>query len=250
MDQTGSVVRSVERVRDAPARPAGGQLAWLIAAAVLAGAVPAFFVGVLRLPRNIYLFPYIAFVAAVLYGWVRWSRLDVAGLFRAHWQWGLLGAAAVAVFASRTVLEQPGSARSAGLDLVRDLLWPGLTYGAADGLLLSVFPVVCAWQAARSLGWTDRWPGRIGAGALALLASLLVIATYHLGYPECRGPQVFVIIAGVGIQSLVCIITGSPLPAVLGHIAMHITAVWHGMESVAQLPPHYEKAPPLGAGRI
>ncbi len=30
-----------------------------------------------------------------------------------------------------------------------------------------------------------------------------------------------------------------PLPAVLARVAMHLAAVLHGMEGVAQLPPHY-----------
>jgi len=44
---------------------------------------------------------------------------------------------------------------------------------------------------------------------------------------------------GVGIMSLVYLITGNPLTPVLGHIAMHIAAVLHGINSVSQLPPHY-----------
>jgi hypothetical protein len=45
--------------------------------------------------------------------------------------------------------------------------------------------------------------------------------------------------AGVGVQSLACLLTGSQLPAVAGQVAMHLAAVLRGMESVAQLPPHY-----------
>jgi len=76
-------------------------------------------------------------------------------------------------------------------------------------------------------------------GKTCRIASLIVIGLYHLGYPEFRRPQVLLIIAGVGVQSLACLLTGSPLPAVAGHVAMHLAAVLHGMESVAQLPPHY-----------
>jgi hypothetical protein len=74
---------------------------------------------------------------------------------------------------------------------------------------------------------------------LALASSLLVIAVYPFGYPEFRGPQVILVVVGVGIQSLLTLLTGSPIVVVLGHIAMHITAVLYGLNSVSQLPPHY-----------
>jgi len=91
-------------------------------------------------------------------------------------------------------------------------------------------------QSHRFHGWRA---GRIAAGVLALASSLLVIAVYHLGYPEFRGPQVILVVVGVGIQSLLTLLTGSPIVVVLGHIAMHITAVLYGLNSVSQLPPHY-----------
>ena len=211
----------------------------MLSAAVLGAAIPAVFAGILRLPRALYLVPYVGLVGAFLYAYSRWSRTRWLKAVRRHWVWGLFLAIPVGFFAVRTVLWQPASPRPSGLALAWNLLWPGAIYGVIDALFLSVFPVTAAWQALRGLGWTERWPGRIAAGALCLLASLVVIGLYHLGYPEFRGPQVFLIVAGVGVQSLACLLTGSPLPAVAAHLAMHLAAVLHGMESVAQLPPHY-----------
>jgi membrane protease YdiL (CAAX protease family) len=108
-----------------------------------------------------------------------------------------------------------------------------------DGLLLSVLPVYAAWRGCTLLGWTERWPGRIGAAVLALLVSMLVIGVYHLGYPEFRGPQVLMVMAGVGVQTLGYIITRSPIAPVISHVAMHVAAVLYGLHSVSQLPPHY-----------
>jgi hypothetical protein len=214
-------------------------LAWVLSAAVLGAAIPAVFAGFLRLPRALYLIPYIGLSGAFLFAYARWSRTCWIETVRQHWIWGLLLAIPVGFFAVRTVLWQPASPRPGGLALALNLLWPGAVYGMIDALFLSVFPVMATWRALRGLGWTEPWSGRIAAGALSLLASLIVIGMYHLGYPEFRGPQVLLIIAGVGVQSLACLLTGSPLPAVVGHVAMHLAAVLHGMESVAQLPPHY-----------
>jgi hypothetical protein len=77
-------------------------------------------------------------------------------------------------------------------------------------------------------------------GAIALVASLLVTAAYHLGYPEYRaqgavmGPSI-----GNGVMSIGYILTNNPIAAVFSHIAMHIAGVLQGPASVIQLPPHY-----------
>jgi hypothetical protein len=123
--------------------------------------------------------------------------------------------------------------------LAFDLLWLGGVYGILDALLLSVMPVLATWQALSKLGWTFGWPGRVVAGAVALAASLLVTAAYHLGYPEFRGPEVVSPIIGNGICSLAYLLTTNPVAAVASHVAMHVAALLHGLETTVQLPPHY-----------
>jgi len=83
------------------------------------------------------------------------------------------------------------------------------------------------------------WRVSVGAAVLGLLASSYVTAAYHLGYPEFRGTQVAMPILGNDIMSLGAILTQSPLTAMVSHAAMHVAAVWHGMEATIQLPPHY-----------
>ena len=52
----------------------------------------------------------------------------------------------------------------------------------AEGLLLSVLPVLVTWQAFAVHGWTSG-PGRsLVAGIVAMGASLAVIVVHHLGY--------------------------------------------------------------------
>ncbi len=62
---------------------------------------------------------------------------------------------------------------------------------------------------------------------------------YHLGYSEFHGSYVVMITAGVGIMSLAYLITGNPFTPLLAHIAIHIAAVLHGLNTVIQLPPYY-----------
>ncbi|MEW6669345.1 MAG: CPBP family glutamic-type intramembrane protease [Thermodesulfobacteriota bacterium] len=220
-------------------KTAWGHLVWVLAGALLGMAVAAVFAGVLRLPRNLYLVPYVVLVSAFLWGYVRWSGVDLDHLIRDRRGWGLLGAVVVGAFVVSSVLRQPSSPTPQGFELMFDLLWLGVVYGTLDGLLLSVLPVYATWKALSGEGWTARWPGRIGAGILALLASSVVTAAYHLGYPEFRGPQVMMPVFGVGVMSLSYILTRNPLSPVLSHVAMHVAAVLHGLQSVLQLPPHY-----------
>jgi hypothetical protein len=214
-------------------------LEWVAGLAILGLTVPAVFVGVFQLPRNIYLVFYFGLMGALLYGYARWSRLDLKKLFTEHWAWGLIGGALLSVFTVNTVLTQPGSPAPQGLELGFDLAWLGVLYGATDALVLSIMPVYATWQALDLRGLTKHWPGRIATGVLAILASMVVIALYHLGYPECRGPQVVIIIVGVSMQSLGYLLTRSPWTPLIGHMAMHIAAVLYGLNTVSQLPPHY-----------
>lgn len=212
---------------------------WALGGGILGLLVAFVFAGVLKLQRNIFLIPYVLLVGIFLCSYVRWSGLDLKAVFSRFWVRGVLGGAIIGIFIVKSVLAQPSSPMPQGLDLLLNLLWPGLIYGAVDGLLLSVLPVYAVWEASAVRGWTATRPMRIGTGALALLFSLIVTAAYHLGYPEFQNQQVLLPMLGVGLMSLAYIVTRNPIAPVLSHIAMHVAAVIHGMNSVVQLPPHY-----------
>ena len=214
---------------------------WIAAAGLLGMIVAAVFAGALQLPRNVYLVFYFAIMGAFLYAYAHWSGADLKQEFARFWVWGVVGGAIAGYLVVQTMLWQPAprSPTPQGLTLVFDLLWLGLAYGAIDALLLSVLPIYATWRALALLGWTARWPGRIAAGALAVLASMLVIGLYHLGYPEFRSAYVLTIMVGVGIQSLFYLLTRSALAPLISHVAMHITAVLVGLQTFSQLPPHY-----------
>ena len=215
-------------------------LMWIPAAAMLGFAIAGIFSGWLRLPRSIFLIPYVVLTGLFLYAYRQWSGVSVAELLRHNWIWGVIGAVLVGLFLIRNILSQPTSPHTTGLSLVFDLLWSGIVYGGMDALLLSVLPVLATWQAFSTLGWTAGWPGKILVGVIAFLLSLFVTASYHLGFPEYRrtggivGPTI-----GNGVMSLGYLLTNNPLTAIFSHMAMHIAGVLHGPASVVQLPPHY-----------
>ncbi len=134
---------------------------WIIAGGVLGFAIAAVFAGLFRLPRALFLIPYVVLVSAFLYSYTRWSEVDVWGLILRHWPWGVAGAVIVGAFVVRNVLSQPAYPQPQGLELAFDLVWLGVIYGTLDALLLSIMPLLATWQAFSGLGWTATWPGRL-----------------------------------------------------------------------------------------
>lgn len=214
-------------------------LLWVLGAAVLGWACTALFAGILHWPRPLFLAPYVLLTGGFMLAWLRWNDFDWRNQLVRHWGWGLIAALLAGAFVVQNVLQQPRTPMPQGADLAFDLLWLGLIYGLMDGLFLSVLPITATWQAFTLLGWTEQWPGRIAMGLLALLASLVVTATYHLGYPEFQGIAVFGPLVGVGVMSVAYLLSRSPWAPVLSHIAMHIAAVLVGLATAIQLPPHY-----------
>lgn len=221
------------------------QLIWLLAIALGSFLVTWIFTDLLRFTRTAYIGVLAVVTGVFLYGYLSWSNTDWGAFISHQWVWGLIGAAVagpllimvLALGARRSKSQVLASTpRPEGLRLVGALLWEGAVYGAAEGLLLSVLPVLATWQALSALGWTNSWIGVVFSGLVALVASLFVIVVHHLGYREFRGPQ----IAGtaiIGILSLAYLLTVNPLAAMGGHIIMHTGAVLSGTE----LPPHQEK---------
>ena len=214
-------------------------LGWIALAGGLAFAISFIFAGRLHLPRRIFLIPYVILCGLFLFSFITWSGIPFRELLRHNWIWGLVGAALLAVFLVKNILSQPITPRVEGMTLVFDILWLGIVYGLTDALLLSVMPVLATWQAFTLLGVTLSWPGKLLAGLLAILASFLVTAAYHLGYPEYRGKGLVGPVIGNTTMTLGYLLTTNPLAAMLSHMAMHIAGVFHGPASVVQLPPHY-----------
>lgn len=219
-------------------RTASAHLAWIAAAAALGFGSALVFSEVLALPRGAFLVPHVALTAAFLAAYARWSGTDLRALWTRRLAAGAAATVVVGAFLAWNVLGQPASPRAHGLALWGQLAWLGLVYGLTDALLLSVMPVVAALRAGELLGWTARWPGRIASAALALAASVLVTATYHLGFAECRGAALRKPLVGNSVMTIAQLATASPVAAAGSHVVMHVAAVLHGPDTTVQLPPH------------
>jgi hypothetical protein len=180
--------------------------------------------------------PYIALLTAttalLTLGYL--TLMDTMSTFaQAKWAWGLVGAVVAGAATAVMARKMPVVHRSHRLSLIGRLGWEGVVYGAAEAMLLSVLPVLAVWQSGQALGWTNASPGRLGVGALAIAASMVVIAVHHLGYREFRGPMLRYPVLICACYSLAYLLTGSVLAAIGAHIVFHAVAVVRG----AELPP-------------
>jgi hypothetical protein len=118
------------------------------------------------------------------------------------------------------------------------VLWRGVVYGLADGLLLSAFPILVVFAALGGSRLNDRLGGKVAIGAAALLASLAMTAVYHLGYSDFRSGKVQKPIAGDVAWSIPTLVTLNPVGAPIAHAGLHVSAVLPSYETDTFLPPH------------
>lgn len=198
--------------------------------------------------------PYVAILTlttfALAAGYLAWSGTSVVDLVTVGWGLGILGGVAATALVAPLVHRLPSGPRPEGSYLAGRLLWEGVVYGTAEGILLATLPVLAVWQAADALGWLDTGWVKGASGALAVTGALFVIAVHHLGYREFRAKtarkKLLGALVGCGIQALAFLLTGNVLAPILAHIVLHLQLTLRGTE----MPPVSEA--PLefpGAGR-
>jgi hypothetical protein len=75
-------------------------------------------------------------------------------------------------------------------------------------------------------------------GAIAMIASLAMTATYHLGYSDFRSEKLRKPITGDLVWSVPTLVTLNPIGAPIAHVGVHVSAVTHDYETDLFLPPH------------
>ena len=223
------------------------ELVWVGGAAVVGFATTAVFADWLEVSRSWLVLVYSAVVVPLFAAYVRWNHIDLRGAVARHWRWGIAAGVVAGALLVTAVQREDGGTRPEGIQLAWDVVWLGFVYGFVDALLLNVLPVMATWRAFSRRGWTERWEGKIGVGALAVVASLLVTAAFTvLATRSSKEPEVRDPLVGNTIITLSTVVSGSPIGAVVSHIAMHVAAVFHGAEgrrncrriTRQDMPPH------------
>jgi hypothetical protein len=211
---------------------------WLLAAFPFAFAIPFLLADTLELDRDLFYGLYALAVTAFVAAWARDTGLTRRDLWR-NWRWGLaLGTAGAVVMSLVVFRTEDATARPGGLELVAALLWRGVVYGATDGVLLSVFPILAVFGAFAGTRLRERVTGKVAIGTIAMVISIGITAVYHLGYSDFRSEKVRKPIAGDVVWSAPTLLTLSPLGAPIAHVGLHTSAVVHSYETDTFLPPH------------
>ena len=212
-----------------------GALGWLLAIAEAGFLTAWVLTSLLGVRRTPYILALALLTGGLTWGYLAWSDTSLASFTTNHWGWGLAGAAVAGAILAWLSRHQPAGPRPQGWRLATTLAWEAVVYGAAEGLLLSVLPVLITWQAFAAYGWTSGTSESLVAGTAAMLASLAVIIIHHLGYRGFHDPAVLAtVMVGCGLLSLAYLLTASPLAAVGGHIILHTTLNLRGTE----MPPY------------
>jgi hypothetical protein len=218
------------------------QARWLLAGLVLAFGLPFVFADLAGPQRDLYYALYVAGVFTFVGLWARKTQQPVGAFLTRRWRWAVLLGVLSGVLLMFTVLREPSTPHPDGLTFVGAILWRGVVYGAADGLLLSAFPILATFGLFASKPLRERSRTAVaGIGALAMVVSLLFTAVYHAGYPEFRGSKVARPLTGDMIWSVPTLVTLSPLGTPIAHVATHVTAVVHSYDTDLFLPPHEQE---------
>ena len=133
---------------------------------------------------------------------------------------------------------EDGTGHPGGIEFIAAIGWRGVVYGAADGLLLSAFPILLVFAALRDSRLRRRAGGLVAVGAIAMAASLAMTAVYHAGYDDFRSDKLRKPVTGDLVWSIPTLATLNPIGAPLAHVGLHVGAVVHNYDTDLFLPPH------------
>ncbi len=222
-----------------PASPPSwwGSFVWLIGLFVVAFGVAWLSGTRLEIRRTLYIPLLFVVTGAMSSGYVAWLGVSAHDVITARWAWGLLAGALSGVLVGLAMTRQPVTRRLHGRQLRWALVWEGVVYGTAEGVLLSALPAFITWQMIHSLGWSGT-PGGLARWTLPVIAAAGVIVVHHLGYWSCRNRILVPITLGCSLLTVGYVVTASVVAPALGHVFMHFAADLHGVE----MPPHRRRA--------
>jgi len=214
-------------------------VAWLVGGMAGAFLVPFILADRLGLQRDLYYGIYAAAVAGLFVAWARDTRQPLREMLARRWRLAAgLGVVFAAISAFVATRAEDGSGHPDGIEFVAALCWRGIVYGAADGLLLSAFPILLVFAALKNSRLRERAGGLIAVGAIAVVASLTMTAVYHAGYDDFRSDKLRKPVTGDLIWSVPTLATLNPLGAPIAHVGLHVGAVAHNYDTDLFLPPH------------
>jgi hypothetical protein len=191
------------------------------------------------LQRDLYYAVYVAAVVGLFVAWARDTRQPLREMWARRWRLAVgLGVVFAGISAFIATRAEGGTGHPDGIEFIAAIGWRGIVYGAADGLLLSAFPLLLIFAALRDSRMRRRAGGLFAVGAVAMVASLAMTAVYHAGYSDFRSDKLRKPVAGDLIWSVPTLATLNPVGAPIAHVGLHVGAVVHDYDTDLFLPPH------------
>jgi hypothetical protein len=214
-------------------------LAWLAGGMAMSFLVPFLLADQLDVGRDLYYGLYIAAVAGLFLAWSHDTGQSLREMCARRWPWAVgLGLIFAGLSALIVLGTEDATSHPHGLGFIAAIGWRGVLYGAADGLLLSAFPILVVFAAFSGSELHRRRGGLVAVGAVAMAASLAMTATYHAGYRDFRSSKLRKPLAGDLVWSVPTLVTLNPIGAPLAHAGLHVAAVAHSYDTDVFLPPH------------
>jgi hypothetical protein len=218
-------------------RPIPSPWLWLAGGIVLFFAVPFVGTDLLGLQPDLYYLFYFTIAMVWFAAFLATYRTQLRSLWRLNLKWSLAVGALAGMAVAAIVFGSAGTDHPDGWRWWLEIAWRGVVYGSVDTLTLFVFPAAVAYLVMHG----DRTGARrkIGYAGLVLGLSLLVSASYHLGYPEYRDADLRSPLIGTVMADSSAVFTGNPVGAFLTHVPAHVSAVVHQEEggNTQMLPP-------------
>jgi hypothetical protein len=214
-----------------------GPLLWLAGGALLFFAVPFVGTDVLGIQSDLFYLIYFTVAVAWFAAFLAAYRTQLRSLWRLNLAWSLAVGALAGIGVALIVFGSAGTGHPDGWRWWFEIGWRGIVYGGVDALTLFVFPAAVAYL----LMHGDRTGAgrKLGYAGLVLALSLLVSASYHLGYPEYRDADLRSPMIGTVMADSAAVLTGNPVGAFLTHGTAHLSAAVHQYEGgpTQMLPP-------------
>jgi hypothetical protein len=227
------------RTRELISAPPVIHALWLAGGMLLAFLIPFVLADSIGLNRDLYYAIYGSGMVGYIALWARTTRRPLLNLVTTRWPRTVaLGIVAGAILVLMVYRTEDATSRPGGIDFIAALIWRGVVYGAVDGLVLSVFPILAVFAAFAGTRLLRRRRGTVIVGLIALVASLAMTAVYHAGYSDFRGEKMRKPLTGDVIWSAPTLLTLNPIGAPIAHIALHTAAVAHSYDTDTFLPPH------------
>jgi hypothetical protein len=187
-------------------------LIWILDLCILLFALPLLFVNLLDMPIDLYYLVFLLSTAGLIIYYKKSSSLKARASLKSGWALGFVLALFFGLgFISYSLVDSPGllaSFRSVGFAAI---LWRGIVFGVASGIMISVFPFVVTW---RALAGTN--PGnfrRIGVVAAAVFFVALTSVSYTMGLTGQGRDNLRDRITTNLIASVPTLVSGNPMAA-------------------------------------